>query len=336
MDSNEFSKADELFELAHSYFSGTDGMPVDYEKAISLLNEAIDLGSADALGLLGFCYAHGYGVEENHDIATEYYRRGAIAGDAFSEFTLGKSYLWGAGIEINTQEGLFWLKKAADQEMEQAIEYLGELYAEGDYAVSQSSGTAINYFLKIVNSDDDEIKMLANKWLGTIHSLNLNDHATAFKYWLTAAELGDITSQENLGLMYGNGWGTEINFPQARYWFEKAAQQGSEKAKQCISTLDEQTRASTNSSSGGCYIATAVYGSYDCPEVWTLRRYRDNTLAETWYGRAFIRTYYAISPTLVKWFGDTSWFKRLWKNRLDSMVKKLNSEGYDDSPYNDQ
>ena len=28
----------------------------------------------------------------------------------------------------------------------------------------------------------------------------------------------------------------------------------------------------------GCYVATAVYGSYDCPEVWTLRRYRDDTL----------------------------------------------------------
>lgn len=38
---------------------------------------------------------------------------------------------------------------------------------------------------------------------------------------------------------------------------------------------------------GGCYVATAVYGSYDCPQVWTLRRFRDYTLAETWYGRAF-------------------------------------------------
>lgn len=54
----------------------------------------------------------------------------------------------------------------------------------------------------------------------------------------------------------------------------------------------------------GCYIATAVYGSYDCPEVWTLRRFRDNTLDRTWYGRAFIRAYYAVSPTLVRWFGQ--------------------------------
>ena len=26
----------------------------------------------------------------------------------------------------------------------------------------------------------------------------------------------------------------------------------------------------------GCYVATCVYGSYDCPEVWVLRRFRDN------------------------------------------------------------
>ena len=51
----------------------------------------------------------------------------------------------------------------------------------------------------------------------------------------------------------------------------------------------------------GCYVATAVYGSYDCPQVWTLRRFRDHTLAASWYGRSFIRAYYAISPTLVKW-----------------------------------
>ena len=79
--------------------------------------------------------------------------------------------------------------------------------------------------------------------------------------------------------------------------------------------------------SGGCYVATAVYGSYDCPQVWTLRRYRDYTLAQTGYGRAFIKTYYAISPTLVKWFGHTDWFRNMWKPRLDKIVKKLNNKG---------
>lgn len=89
-------------------------------------------------------------------------------------------------------------------------------------------------------------------------------------------------------------------------------------------------------SRSGCYVATCVYGSYDCPQVWTLRRFRDDTLGATWYGRAFIRTYYAISPMLVKWFGETTWFKRMWQGTLDKMVSKLNSKGVADTPYNDR
>ena len=100
--------------------------------------------------------------------------------------------------------------------------------------------------------------------------------------------------------------------------------------------INEFTPKETNTASGGCYVATAVYGSYDCPEVWTLRRFRDYTLAKSVLGRLFIRTYYAVSPTLVKWFGKTEWFKNLWKPALDKMVAKLNSEGVEDTPYEDK
>lgn len=86
---------------------------------------------------------------------------------------------------------------------------------------------------------------------------------------------------------------------------------------------------------GGCYVATAVYGSYDCPQVWTLRRYRDDKLAKTALGRLFIRTYYALSPTLVRLFGARSWFHRLLKPRLDRLVSRLQKEGVADTPYED-
>ena len=87
--------------------------------------------------------------------------------------------------------------------------------------------------------------------------------------------------------------------------------------------------------SGGCYVATAVYGSYDCPEVWTLRRFRDYSLAQSWYGRAFIKLYYAVSPALVRWFGNAEWFQRFWKGWLDKLILKLKAEGFDDTPYCD-
>lgn len=43
----------------------------------------------------------------------------------------------------------------------------------------------------------------------------------------------------------------------------------------------------------------------------------------------------AISPTLVKWFGKKSWFKKIWKKKLDKMVRNLNEEGVEDTPYSD-
>ena len=86
----------------------------------------------------------------------------------------------------------------------------------------------------------------------------------------------------------------------------------------------------------GCYVATAVYGSYDCPEVWTLRRFRDYSLAATLLGRLFIMLYYAISPTLVKWFGNTKWFKKIWKAILDKMVEKLQRNDFENTPYQDR
>lgn len=86
----------------------------------------------------------------------------------------------------------------------------------------------------------------------------------------------------------------------------------------------------------GCYIATAVYGSYDCPQVWTLRRYRDYTLGENWAGRLFIKVYYAISPTIVKIFGKTKWFNSFWKKVLDKKVQKLQLNGVESTPYVDK
>ena len=95
------------------------------------------------------------------------------------------------------------------------------------------------------------------------------------------------------------------------------------------------TRVTKENSSKGCYIATAVYGSYDCPQVWTLRRYRDNRLSKTWYGRFFISMYYSVSPMLVKLIGDKRWFKKICKLRLDRFVRKLKEEGVPDTSYQD-
>ncbi|MDO4328517.1 MAG: CFI-box-CTERM domain-containing protein [Lachnospiraceae bacterium] len=95
------------------------------------------------------------------------------------------------------------------------------------------------------------------------------------------------------------------------------------------------TDATQSREKRGCYIATCIYGSYDCPQVWTLRRFRDDKLAKRRIGRIFIKIYYAVSPALVKQFGDKELFQVFWKKCLDGLVLRLQEKGIKDTPYID-
>ena len=87
---------------------------------------------------------------------------------------------------------------------------------------------------------------------------------------------------------------------------------------------------------GKCFIATAVYGSYDAPEVRVLRRWRDGTLSTTPAGRAVIRTYYRLSPGLVRLVGDKDWFARPTRQALNAFVRYLRGRGISTAPYLDR
>lgn len=138
----------------------------------------------------------------------------------------------------------------------------------------------------------------------------------------------------------GSRWGESLLKPLPRDFLIELKQIAELHDDQFIKALiDEYAPYAPRNNNGNgpyaCYIATCVYGSYNCPEVWTLRRFRDSILASTWYGRIFIHTYYAISPTLVKWFGRTRWFKKFWRHRLNKLIKKLQLKGFKSTPYID-
>ena len=92
----------------------------------------------------------------------------------------------------------------------------------------------------------------------------------------------------------------------------------------------------SHSSGDGCYVATCVYGSYDCPEVWALRRFRDTVLRKHAAGRLFIRVYYALSPKLVWAFGERRWFRTICRKQLDAFVTYLKKKGIRTTPYKDR
>ncbi|MEA2085640.1 MAG: CFI-box-CTERM domain-containing protein, partial [Chloroflexota bacterium] len=69
-----------------------------------------------------------------------------------------------------------------------------------------------------------------------------------------------------------------------------------------VTNTDDDTETTT--SGGGCFIATAAYGSLMEPYVEILRDFRDQFLLTNSPGRIFVDTYYAASPPIADFIAN--------------------------------
>lgn len=293
---------------------------------LTLLKRAAEQNHGEACLVLGDYYSEFYSCLGNcpSDIDNSksffYYQKGASAGCVDAMERLARCYYHGRGVAEDNDKAFTWFSKACQAGHEDVWYTLGECYL-GGYGTKQDIPKAITAFEKALNGkwSEESKYRLAFIYQG-------GQGGDAFRY-------ADFDKSAN----YANSVSPNSEvYSQAQQLLTAMPIAESEHRKWKDEQAASNNRNNTSSNtSGGCYVATAVYGSYDCPQVWTLRRFRDYTLADTWYGRLFIHTYYAVSPTLVKWFGNTHWFKSMFKGPLDRLVERLQRNGIDSSPYHD-
>lgn len=76
--------------------------------------------------------------------------------------------------------------------------------------------------------------------------------------------------------------------------------------------------------SGGCYIATACYGSYEAQEVLVFRKYRDTVLLKSLIGKQFVSIYYGFSPFFAEKLKNMPLINSMVKNYiLNPIYNKL-------------
>ncbi len=78
---------------------------------------------------------------------------------------------------------------------------------------------------------------------------------------------------------------------------------------------------------GGCFIATAAFGSYLDPRVEVLRSFRDNYLLKNSLGEAFVSFYYEISPPIAEYISKHESLRTATRWALTPIVYALQYPG---------
>ena len=125
-------------------------------------------------------------------------------------------------------------KRAVELGDVEAMKHLGELYRDG-LGVKLDKKKALQLFRMAADRGD----AFAQSNLGALlHSEKKVEEA--FRYFVLAADQGYAFGEYNVGCCYRDGEGTEVDLGKARYWFERAAAKGNELAIENLATLDAQ------------------------------------------------------------------------------------------------
>ena len=166
-------------------------------------------------------------------------------------------------------ERLARLRRHVENEVPEAISFLGTAYQMGYFGLVKSDKKAAKIYRRAVELGDvdamanlgrmyehgsgvklDKKKaerlyraaadrgdaVAQNKIACSLHSEQKFEEA--FRYYALSADQGYTRGEHNLGCRYVNGQGTEVDLGKARYWFERAAAKGHETATRNLARLD--------------------------------------------------------------------------------------------------
>lgn len=206
--------------LAALYFYGHEHLPRDAAKAKRWFEEAARQGSAEAHYYLGVLYALGDGVEKGIKRASEEWKIAADAGIAEAQYQLG---LMSIDNEATLQEGLTWLRKAADNAQVDAALALGKIYARGKYSLGPDMREAAHWYRRAAEEGNPQAQYIYGLMCLTGSGVSRDDKQGMS--WLQLAAGRDyLPAVQKLAECYRKGEGTEADPQLAEVWEQRAAE----------------------------------------------------------------------------------------------------------------
>jgi len=179
---------------------------VEVGKAIEVWGRLANLGHADAMAWLAYCYSNGCLLIDKH-ISKDLYRRSA---------GLGNNYSLGVRNAKDSKKSLEYFNKCVEESDVRALNSVGDYYSNG---VEKNYKLAFDYFK--MSADKGNAVAICNlgvcfqKGYGVEKDLN-----SSFKYYKMSADKGNVYALYFLSLCYENGTGVEKDTNLSEKYFE--------------------------------------------------------------------------------------------------------------------
>lgn len=173
-----------LYNLGRSYYTGTNGLPLDWSAARRYLDHASGEGLVAAQHLLGQL-----NLDQNQaSNAVVWFTRAAEHGFVPSMCSLASLHHYGRGVPVDMARAIQWYRRAADSDFVPAQYQLGVIYDSGSSV--QNPVMAENYLRKAAEHGHREAQYLLGQYYyrGRIVSA---DMAEAYRWW-TLSEMSGL------------------------------------------------------------------------------------------------------------------------------------------------
>eukprot|EP01130_Rhizamoeba_saxonica_P004938 TRINITY_DN1994_c1_g1_i3.p1 TRINITY_DN1994_c1_g1~~TRINITY_DN1994_c1_g1_i3.p1 ORF type:complete len:436 (+),score=114.93 TRINITY_DN1994_c1_g1_i3:27-1334(+) len=164
--------------------------------------------------------------DDRRDEAMEIVQKKAKEGDAQAMMYLAKLFLRDEEPDYNLVE--YWAKLAADYQLIEAMELLGDMYSTDELGMID-----IDLAIKYLSSAVEGMSINACNMLGKIY-MDKGDFKAAEKYYKIGADADDINCCRNLGLLY---YYILLEYEKAEQYLTLAAKENDPKAQLALGRM---------------------------------------------------------------------------------------------------
>ena len=194
-------------------------------------NELLSLakgGNVEAQYFVGKKLIEGVEVTSDSEKGVKWVRRAADQGHAAAQFLLGILHFYGELAPKDKFLAKKWVQKAADNNLVQAQYILGNMFHQG--YIEKNLAEAVKYYGLAVEQGYSKAQLALAIMYEEGEYLAKSEKRAANLY-RKAAEQSDVNAQILLGGMYEDGRGVSRDYGQAMYWYTEAKNQGDARAQ---------------------------------------------------------------------------------------------------------